>query len=153
VDAQRSVDVAASPEQVYALWTEPANLPRFLGQVQRVEDLGGGRWRWRVLDPRGAPVEWTTILTRMEPGELLAWRTEPGAAVESAGLVRFTPAGRGTRVDVRMSYAPPPGVRGRAAAELLGANPRRQLNDDLARMKTLLESGAAAGLHDTSREP
>lgn len=152
VDAQRSVEVAASPERVYALWAEPANLPRFLGQVERVEDLGGGRWRWRVRDPRGAPIEWTTTLTRQEPASLLAWRTEPGAAVESAGLLRLQPTDGGTRVDVRMSYAPPPGVRGRPAAELLGPNPRRQLNDDLARMKVLLDSGAAAGLHDSSGE-
>jgi uncharacterized membrane protein len=152
VDAQRSVEVAASPERVYALWTDPANLPRFLGQVEQVEALGGGRWRWRVRDPRGAPIEWTTMLTRQEPASLLAWRTEPGAAVESAGLVRLQPTDKGTRVDVRVSYAPPPRVRGRAAAELLGPNPRRQLNDDLARMKALLDSGAAVGLHDSSGE-
>lgn len=73
---------------------------------------------------------------------MIAWRTQPGAAVDNAGVVRFEPNKEGgTRIDVRMSYNPPGGVAGHAAATLLGSNPRQEMNEDLARLKSLIEYG------------
>jgi uncharacterized membrane protein len=142
VDAQKGVDIAAPVDEVFALWSEPASLGRIFGNVTEVGDLGDGRWRWQVPGPRGAPVTWTTATTVYEPGAMIGWQSEPDAPVQSSGLVRFTPLGPRTRVDVRFTHGPPAGAVGRAPAELLGPNPRRQLNDDLARMKALLEGDA-----------
>ena len=72
-------------------------------------------------------------------GEILAWRSRPGSMLENAGAVRFRPEGEGTRVDLRLCYSPPIGGAGRAVAELLGADPRAKLNEDLGRLKSLLE--------------
>jgi uncharacterized membrane protein len=59
--------------------------------------------------------------------------------LENAGVVRFRPEGEGTRVDLRFCYFPPAGGAGQAVAELLGADPRAKLNEDLGRLKALLE--------------
>lgn len=139
VDAQKSVEVAASPEEVYAFWSRPENLADVFGTVSEVEDLGGQRWRWLAEGTRGVPVEWTTTLSLVEPGIALGWRSDPGSPIDMSGTVRAQPSLRGSRVDVRVAYAPPAGATGRPAVELLGRNPRRQLNDDLARMKVRLE--------------
>lgn len=139
VDAQKSVDISTTPHEVYALWSRPENIAGILGNIEKVEDLGERRWRWRALGRRGAPVEWTTTLTLLEPGVALGWRSDPGAPIEMTGTVRCEPSPSGTRVNVRIAYAAPGGTTGRPAIEPLGANPRRQLNDDLARMKALLE--------------
>ncbi len=40
-----------------------------------------------------------------------------------------------------MRYCPPAGVIGHAIARLLGSDPRTRLDEDLVRLKALLESG------------
>jgi uncharacterized membrane protein len=44
-------------------------------------------------------------------------------------------------VDVRMSYNPPAGAVGHALARLLGSDPKSAMDEDLARVKTTLETG------------
>ena len=108
--------------------------------LRRLRDLGGHRSRWVVSGPGGVPVQWTAVLTEREEHRLLAWRSEPGSVLENAGVVRFAREGAGTRVDFRFCYSPPAGELGEAVAELLGDDPRTQMNHDLNRVKTLLEA-------------
>ena len=93
------------------------------------------------------------------PNEVLAWRTEPGSPVQHAGIVRFQPnADGGTRVDIRMSYNPVIGGLGHSVALLLGADPKHAMDDDLVRLKSLIEHGktsahrAAVTLKDVGEE-
>lgn len=139
VDAHRSVDVAAGPDAAYTFWRDYENFPLFLSHVKEVTDLGGGRSHWTVDGPAGVPVTWTARVTEDIPNRLLAWASEPGSSVENSGTVRFTPRGAGTRVDVRICYAPPAGAAGKAVAKLLGADPGSRLDQDLARVKVLLD--------------
>lgn len=76
------------------------------------------------------------------PEKEIGWRSARGSIVSLEGHVRFepTPAGA-TRVIVRLSYSPPLGAAGHAVATLFGADPKHQLDDDLLRMKTLVEEG------------
>jgi uncharacterized membrane protein len=139
VDIQKTLFVGAPVERVYGFWTDYENFPRFMSNVREVRDLGGGRSHWVVSGPGGVPIEWDSVLTEQVPGESIAWRSRPGSMLENAGAVRFTPDGAGTRVDLRFCYHPPAGGAGQAVAELLGADPRAKLNEDLGRLKALLE--------------
>ena len=139
VDIQKTLFVGAPVAQVYEFWTDYENFPRFMSNVREVRDLGGGRSRWVVSGPGGIPIEWDSVLTEQVPGETIAWRSRPGSMLENAGAVRFRPEGEGTRVDLRLCYNPPPGGAGQAVAELLGSDPRAKLNEDLGRLKALLE--------------
>jgi uncharacterized membrane protein len=95
------------------------------------------------------PVEFDTVVTAFRPGELIAWRTVEGSPVAHAGIVRFDPTrDGGTRVHIRLSYNPPAGAVGAAVAWLTGADPKRQLDEDLVRMKTFIETGRPA--HDAA---
>jgi len=139
VDIQKTLFVSAPVERVYEFWTDYENFPLFMSSVREVQDLGGGRSHWVVSGPGGVPIEWDSVLTEQIPGETIAWRSRPGSMLENAGAVRFTPQGAGTRVDLRFCYNPPAGGAGQAVAELLGADPRAKLNEDLGRLKALLE--------------
>ena len=139
VDIQKTLFVGAPVAQVYEFWTDYENFPRFMSNVREVRDLGGGRSRWVVSGPGGIPIEWDSVLTEQVPGETIAWRSRPGSMLENAGAVRFRPEGEGTRVDLRLCYNPPAGGAGQAVAELLGSDPRAKLNEDLGRLKALLE--------------
>ena len=134
IDVQKSVVIAAAPEELYGFFMAAENFPRFMEHVRDVRVTGEGQWHWRVAGPAGVEVEWDAEVTRAEPGRLLSWATVETAPVESFGTVRFVPVDGGTRVDVRLSYNPP-----------LGADPKQQLDDDLLRLKSLLERGKPSG--------
>lgn len=137
----KTVFVDAPPERVFELWSNYENFPRFMSNVQEVRDLGNGRSHWVVKGPAGALVEWDARLTDSRRGEVLAWQSEADADVHNSGQVRFEPEGKGTRVSVYMSYSPPGGSIGHAIASLFGANPKQEMDEDLARMKAFIESG------------
>jgi len=145
VDIQKTLRIEAPVERVFEFWRDYTNFPLFLSNVRRVDDLGGGRFRWTVATPDGVPVQWEAVVTMEKPGELLAWRSRPGSALENAGAVRFSREGSGTRLDLRFCYDPSGG--GAAMAVLLGADPRARLNQDLGRLKALLESEMRSEAH------
>jgi uncharacterized membrane protein len=140
VDIQKTLHIAAPLDEVYGFWSNYENFPLFMSNVREVEDLGGGRSRWVVSGPGGAPIEWQAMVTERIPGDLIAWRSEAGSMLENAGVIRFREENDGTRVDLRFCYHPPAGGAGEAVTELLGADPRAKLNEDLGRLKTLLEA-------------
>lgn len=153
VDIQKTLSIEAPPDRVYAFWSDYENFPLFMSNVREVRDLGGGRSHWVVRGPGGLPIEWDAVLTEQVPGEILAWRSRPGSMLENAGAVRFRPEGSGTRVDLRLCYRPPAGGAGQAVAELLGADPRGKLNEDLGRLKSLLEGANRSEAHGRESEP
>jgi uncharacterized membrane protein len=87
------------------------------------------------------PVEWESVLLNVIPNREMTWHSVEGSTVEHTGRVRFEPDGDGTRVHVQMRYAPPGGVLGHAVAKAFGADPKREMDDDLQRLKSLIETG------------
>ena len=144
IDIQKTLYVAAPLDRVFAFWSDYGNLPVILSNLREVRDLGAGRSRWVVAGPGNISVSWDAMLTAREAPRLLAWRSEPGAILENAGVVRFSSEGDGTRIDFRFCYSPPGGRASRSLAEFFGADPRTRVNEDLGRLKTLLEAGATS---------
>jgi uncharacterized membrane protein len=142
IDLEKSIHIDASPEEVYEMWSNYENFPRFMSHVVEVRDLGRGRSHWVVRGPAGSEFEWDSKLTEKSRPHRLAWRSEPGAEIASSGSVQFEPHRGGTRVTVRMSYSPPAGAIGHGIATLLGSDPKRQMDDDLGRMRAFIERGA-----------
>jgi uncharacterized membrane protein len=153
VDIQKTLYIDAPVDQVYAFWSNYENFPLFMSHIREVEDLGGGRSRWSVSGPGGLPIEWTAVLTQQVPHEVIAWRSESGSMLENAGVIRFASTGPGTRVNLRFCYHPPAGGAGQAVAELLGSDPRGKLNEDLGRMKALLEATTRSETHGKESQP
>ena len=117
------------------------NFPRFMRNVLSVDTYPDGRSHWKVAGPGGMPVEWDAITTRLDFNERIEWSTVQGSTVEHFGEIRLEPASNGTRVHVRMTYNPPAGVVGHAVAKLFGADPKSELDQDLMRLKSTLETG------------
>lgn len=153
VDIQKTLHIDAPVGQVFAFWSNYENFPLFMSHVREVEDLGGGRSHWSVSGPGGVPIEWDAVLTQQTAGEVIAWRSEAGSMLDNTGIIRFSPDRGGTRVDLRVCYHPPVGAAGQAVAELLGSDPRAKLNEDLGRMKSLLEATTRSETHGKKSEP
>jgi uncharacterized membrane protein/CBS domain-containing protein len=154
VDVQKTITINAPVEEVFHFWSNFANFPRFMAGLNEVRDLGSGRSHWIAAGPAGVPVAWDAVITRYEPNKLLAWKSEPGAIVANAGIIRFEAlADNRTRVTIQLSYNPPAGAIGHAVAMLFGADPKSQMDADLVRLKSLFEYGkASVGSQTVSRE-
>jgi uncharacterized membrane protein len=142
VDIQKTLTLNAPIERVFLLWANYQNFPQFMSNVRDVKDLGDGRSHWVVAGPAGARIEWDAVISAYIPNEVLAWRTEPNALVQHAGIIRFlaNPDGS-TTVHIRLTYNPAVGGLGHIVASLFGADPKRQMDADLVRMKTFIETG------------
>ena len=142
VDVRKTINIGVPVDQVYTFFTDYENWPRLMSHVREVRDLGNGRSHWTVDGPAGTSVEWDAEITRNVPNEVLAWRSVEGSPIRHAGVITLRANEDGsTRVDIRMTYNPPAGAIGHTAAVLFGVDPRRQMNDDLVRVKTALETG------------
>jgi uncharacterized membrane protein len=127
--------------EIYRFWRQLDNLPRFMPHLQRVEQIDEFRSHWVVRTVAGATVEWHAEIINERENELLAWQSLPGADVQNAGSVWFTDAPEGgTKVKVDLDYYAPAGAIGDAVARIFGEAPGQQLQNDLRRLKELLES-------------
>ena len=142
VDFDKTVHILAPVREVFDFWSKMENFPRFMSHLKEVRDLGNNRSHWVAAGPGGVSVPWDAEVTRSEPNRLLAWKSVPGSLVRTAGRVRFEedPTG-GTRITIRMSYCPPAGIFGHTVACLFGADPKSEIDDDMIRLKSLLEIG------------
>lgn len=139
----RTITVGKPPAEVYRFWRNLENLPRFMEHVESVRELDRRRSAWVVRGPLGQDLEWTAEIITDRENELIAWESLPGAEVENAGSVWFEPVagGAATEVKVALQYQPPAGAIGAVAAKILGEAPEQQLENDLAKFKSLIEAG------------
>ncbi len=142
VTVNKTITVNAPIHIVFDLWSRLDNFPLFMSHVREVDiEIGGRKTRWIVDGPAGSHLEFEAETTAFEPDRVIAWRTLPKQKVEHEGRVRFEEVNGATRVHVVVTYRPPLGVMGHAIAHILGWDPKARMDDDLARMKALLEDG------------
>ena len=149
-EVHKSLHVDAPVKAVFSFWNRVDNFPHFMRNVYEVVDRGSGRSHWTVSGPAGTTVEWEAEVVDRVENELIAWRTVEESSVHHAGVIQFAEEGENrTRVDVRLTYTPPGGAIGHAVATLFGADPKHELDEDLARMKTMITTGKVP--HDVAR--
>src|SRR5262249_14498429 len=127
-------------EEVFQFWRNLENLPRVMKHLASVTAYGPRESHWVAEGPSGMRVEWDAEINNEIENELIAWRSLPGAEVDSAGSVRFKNApGEGTDVLVHLHYNPPAGLVGAAVATLFGRDAQTEIEQDLLRLKRALE--------------
>jgi uncharacterized membrane protein len=151
VKTEKSITINRSPEEIYSFWHKLENLPRFMKHVQSVSPRDGAVSHWVVKTSHGRTLEWDARVIEDKPGQMISWQSLEGADMDNAGSVWFTAAegGSGTVVKVSMKYSPPGGKLGAVIAKFFGDDPEKEMQEDLARLKEILESGetsAAVGL-------
>jgi uncharacterized membrane protein len=161
VSVEATATIGRTPEEVYAFVRRMENAPRFLAFVESVEPLDGTRALWRARFPGGGRFTWESEVLEDRPGELLVWRSQPGSAVHQACAVRLRPApGGGTEVRLDVEFEPPATPLARVVSCLFSDSDRYVVEEDLQRLRQLLESGEiiplrglAAGSPDTDAGP
>lgn len=132
---ESAVEIEAARAEVFDLWLQLEDLPQILDGVERVKRLGGERVLWDV-DVAGHQLLWEAEITRVEPGERIAWRSRWGTP--NAGEMRFRPIGDDrTRLEVEIEFRPS-GLLERLGAFLGLA--RRQVEADLSCFRRFVEA-------------
>lgn len=143
VKFQKTITINRPVAEVYTFWRNFDNLPRFMKHVESVSVRSGVLSHWAV-NPNGKRLlEWDAELIEDRTNELISWQSLPGADVDNAGSVWFKPAvgNRGAVVKVALKYAPPGGKAGAAIGKLFGHDAAAVIEEDLYRLKSLLETG------------
>jgi uncharacterized protein YndB with AHSA1/START domain len=145
VSAERSI--AAAPDVLWPLVSEPDRLPEWFAFAERVEVLDGpegagqrrrqhGRWGKKRS-------EVDQVITRWEPPRALAWRHEaerldgkpaPRFAASTDFTIELVPEAGGTRVRLHSAQAPAGPVRGLVIRAFGRREVARTLQDSLDRL-------------------
>ncbi|AWN21875.1 cyclase [Deinococcus irradiatisoli] len=144
IAVEKAMTIGVSPQELYTFWRNFENLPRFMNHLESVKvQEGGQRSHWVAKAPLGSEVAWDAEITEDVAGKRIAWKSLDGTPVPNEGRVEFreAPLGRGTEVQVVLTYRPPGGTLGAAVARMLGEEPGVQIAEDLRRLKRLLEVG------------
>lgn len=142
IKVRKTINIHAPVEEVFDFWTDYRNFPHFMANVREVWPAGHGRSHWIVAGPAGLPIEWTSQITELVRNKLLSWKSVPDSAISHSGVIRFEPIHEGsTRVHIELCYYPPAGAIGHALARVFGSDPKSEMDTDLIRMKTFIETG------------
>lgn len=142
----RTVTIDRPRAEVFALWRDFANLPRFMENIEAVEKGADDSWSWTIAGPAGTHVRVVTRIVSERQDESIAWRSTDDSQIDTEGKIMFrdAPGKRGTTVEAIVAYKPPGGEIGRWIAKLFQAEPRIQGRRDLKRLKMLMETGEIA---------
>ncbi|MDX2162166.1 MAG: SRPBCC family protein [bacterium] len=142
VRAESRILIDRPVDVVYEYWRNFENLPQFMRHLEKVEVYDETRSQWTLKAPAGLTVSWDTEVINDDLDQRIGWRSAEGASVPNAGAVNFKAADDTTRTEVvvKLEYAPPGGALGQLFAQLLGIDPNQTLDEDLRRLKFILEA-------------
>lgn len=108
MDRTRSIDIAAPPDVVWAVWSDIERWPEWTASVARVERFDRGPLaighRARVRQPKLPVAVWQ--VTKLEQGRGFEWvSASPGARV--TGYHWIEPQGSGSRARLGVVFAGP----------------------------------------------
>ena len=144
VDVQVETTINRSPEDVSAYAGDPGNAPTWYANIRSVEwrtdpPVGLGSRMDFVAQFLGRRLAYTYEVVEWVPGERMVMRTADGPFPMETTYT-WRPAGDGgTRMTLR-NRGTPSGFS-RVAAPVMELAMRRATNQDLTRLKELLESG------------
>jgi uncharacterized membrane protein len=143
MDLTATTTIRKPATELYEFWRRLDQLPTFMAHLDQVQVLDDRRSRWTASAPFGRTVQWDAEITEETPGQKIGWRSVGDADVPNEGRVWFVPApdGVSTEVHVLLVYDIPGGELGQAVAKYFGEEPHQQLDDDLRRLKQVVETG------------
>ncbi len=136
-----SVTVHRPVEEVFRFYRDFQNLPRFLGDVMDIEQIGPATSRWTIQGPLGIRVNWTMKVTEVRTNALIRYQTVTLPLLRTSWEIQFAPGSQAGETEIREVMKVPLGRPGRAALALLGKFPAEEVAANLHRLKQIMETG------------
>jgi uncharacterized membrane protein len=136
-----SVVIRRPVEQVFNFYRDFTNLPSFLGDVMKIEQIDAATSRWTIQGPFGIQVHWRVRVTEERPNELIRYDLVGSPRLKTEWEIYFAPGPAKGETEVREVMKAPLGRLGRAALALIGKFPAEEVSANLRRFKELMETG------------
>src|SRR5262245_30838567 len=127
------VTIERPVEKVFEFYRDFKNLPTFLGDVMRIDEIGPATSRWTIQGPLGIQVQWMVSVTEERPNELIRYETMSSPALKTRWEIYFSPGSTADETNVREVMKMPLGRVGRAALALMGKFPDGEETSNLHR--------------------
>lgn len=109
MDIERVIDIAAPPDQVWAVMTDVGRWPEWTASVKSVERLDRGPFgvgsRARIRQPRFPAAVWT--VTALEPGRSFEWQSPAPGLLSVGGHRADTVGEHASRVTLSLTWSGP----------------------------------------------
>ncbi|GAB2980211.1 SRPBCC family protein [Mucilaginibacter puniceus] len=142
VDIRSSFTIDKPRKQVYDFWRKLDNLPLFMNHLESVEVIDSTRSHWVLKLPTGVgSVSWDAEIVKDKPNEVIGWSSLPNSIIDNAGKVYFrdTEDGKGTVIDVVITYQPPAGGVGASIAHVLNPLFKNIVDTDVRNFKQYMD--------------
>lgn len=144
-EVETTFTVEQPVREVFGFFSDLERLLPLLPGIDSITDHQDGRTDWRVRLFRERVLEWRAIVTKYVPGQVIAWESVPGSAMQSSGVVRFSaPADGSTQVAVRVTFLARELELAEALQSLLSRRMQHRLQHGLAQMPRHLSEWARA---------
>jgi uncharacterized membrane protein len=136
-----SVVIRRPVEQVFNFYRDFTNLPSFLGDVIKIEQIDAATSRWTIQGPFGIQVHWKVRVIEERPNELIWYDMVGSPRLKTEWKIYFAPGPAKGETEVREVMKAPLGRLGRVALALIGKFPAEEVSANLHRFKELMETG------------
>jgi uncharacterized membrane protein len=133
-----SIIVKGSREEIFRLWSDFENIPKFMKYVESIDKLDDETSRWMAKGPLNTHLEWYAQITRDDPNKRMSWKTLKGD-IQTSGQVTFLDLPKNeTQITVTVKIVPPIGKIGETIGTLF-TDPFKRINEDLSNFKEYAE--------------
>jgi uncharacterized membrane protein len=146
---EASVTIKRAVGEVFRFYRDFKNLPRFLGDVIAVEQIGPATSRWTIQGPLGIRTTWTIEVTDQCLNRLIRYQTVASPGLRTYWEIHFAPGALDGETEVREVMKAPLGRLGRAAFALIGKSPAAEVPSNLHRLKEILETGRVTDMSNS----
>jgi len=136
-----TVTIRRPVEDVFGFYRDFTNLPRFLGDVMAVKQVGPATFEWTIQGPLGIRVNLNIKVTEERPNKLICYETVGVAGLKGSWEIHFATGSKPGETEVRGVMKIPFGRLTRGALALIGKFPAEEQSSNLHRLKELLETG------------
>jgi carbon monoxide dehydrogenase subunit G len=144
VKAERTVEIAASPERVYDVVMDPERLDEWVTIHDHLQDSppakleqGSELTQCLKLAGRRFNVRWKVV--ENDPCERVVWDGRGPVGSHARVVYEFEPQGQGTRFSYANEFDLPGGPLGRLAGRTVSRFTKNALDSSLQRLKSLVE--------------
>lgn len=134
---KKTVDIKASPENVFDLIARPEDFPRYSSLIKKVTAIGHLVYHW-IVDIYNIEFEWDAKVVELIKPERFAWQSITG--IQNSGSYTLKPIKNGTRITFSMEYLLPNIILEELAQVIAEGYMERMASEILENVKKELEN-------------
>lgn len=127
--------------EIYSIWRDFENLPKFMGHLQSVNTIDTNTSKW-VSEGFGQidSISWTAEIVEDRKDKIIRWQSTPDSPINNSGKVTFSPRAEGTEISISISYQPPLNHDGENIAHFFNPSFKQLIKKDLKNFKFFIEN-------------